>query len=252
MNILMQPQQQHHHQHHHHSSRILENSVWDGFFNDIMMDHASHAAVGAGIHHHQYGGVTAATGDSEFSSSSHCPSSPSSLPASPGSSGGDYSDAENNSLVGSPRKHHNSQLGRKCGGRQPVKRVQQRYAANMRERKRMKSINDAFEGLRTRIPLVRGDKKLSKVDTLRSAIDYIHELSQLLQTCGNGQFGQNSHERQKIIVRCQSTDMYDDYVPLYGHSLSWVNEDDPKYGPNNTLYAKTWTPEDPGRSETFD
>ncbi len=46
----------------------------------------------------------------------------------------------------------------------------QRHAANMRERKRMESINDAFLGLRRHIPSLPYEKKLSKVDTLRLTI----------------------------------------------------------------------------------
>ena len=56
----------------------------------------------------------------------------------------------------------------------------QRHAANLRERKRMQSINDAFEGLRTHIPVQPYEKRLSKVDTLRLAIDYIAFLNRLL------------------------------------------------------------------------
>ena len=56
----------------------------------------------------------------------------------------------------------------------------QRQAANLRERKRMQSINDAFEGLRTHIPVHPYEKRLSKVDTLRLAIDYIGFLNRLL------------------------------------------------------------------------
>lgn len=56
----------------------------------------------------------------------------------------------------------------------------QRHAANLRERKRMQSINDAFEGLRTHIPVHPYEKRLSKVDTLRLAIDYIAFLNRLL------------------------------------------------------------------------
>ena len=48
--------------------------------------------------------------------------------------------------------------------------VQQRFAANMRERKRMQSINEAFEGLRQHIPTLPYEKRLSKVDTLRLTI----------------------------------------------------------------------------------
>ena len=51
---------------------------------------------------------------------------------------------------------------------------QQRQAANHRERKRMQSINDAFEGLRVCIPTLPYEKRLSKVDTLRLAIGNIY------------------------------------------------------------------------------
>ena len=60
--------------------------------------------------------------------------------------------------------------------------VGQRHAANLRERKRMQSINDAFEGLRTHIPVHPYEKRLSKVDTLRLAIDYIAFLNRLLNS----------------------------------------------------------------------
>ncbi|ESP01786.1 hypothetical protein LOTGIDRAFT_70439, partial [Lottia gigantea] len=61
------------------------------------------------------------------------------------------------------------------------KRVYQRRAANLRERKRMKSINDAFENLRTCIPATENaDRRLSKVDTLRLAIRYISYLSNVI------------------------------------------------------------------------
>ncbi|KAM7538182.1 hypothetical protein Aperf_G00000072031 [Anoplocephala perfoliata] len=56
----------------------------------------------------------------------------------------------------------------------------QRLAANLRERRRMHSINDAFEGLRARIPTLPYEKRLSKVDTLRLAIGYIKFLHNLV------------------------------------------------------------------------
>ncbi|KAK4471618.1 hypothetical protein MN116_005029 [Schistosoma mekongi] len=57
----------------------------------------------------------------------------------------------------------------------------QRQAANMRERRRMQSINKAFEGLRSHIPTLPYEKRLSKVDTLRLAIGYIHFLQEIVQ-----------------------------------------------------------------------
>ena len=40
--------------------------------------------------------------------------------------------------------------------------------------------------------------------------------------------------------------------PLAGHSLSWTDEKKPKLGPNNTLVAKLWYPEDPTRGVAGD
>ena len=48
--------------------------------------------------------------------------------------------------------------------------VEVRHAANMRERRRMQNINDAFESLRQHIPTLPYEKRLSKVDTLKLTI----------------------------------------------------------------------------------
>ncbi|EEC10686.1 N-twist protein, putative, partial [Ixodes scapularis] len=56
----------------------------------------------------------------------------------------------------------------------------QRRAANIRERKRMMSINTAFEELRCHVPTFPFEKRLSKIDTLRLAIAYIALLRELL------------------------------------------------------------------------
>ncbi|KAL5110808.1 Pancrea transcription factor 1 subunit alpha [Taenia crassiceps] len=61
-----------------------------------------------------------------------------------------------------------------------IRHSNQRQAANMRERRRMHSINHAFEGLRARIPTLPYEKRLSKVDTLRLAIGYIKFLQDLV------------------------------------------------------------------------
>ena len=93
---------------------------------------------------------------------------------------------------------------------------QLRQAANVRERRRMQSINDAFEGLRSHIPTLPYEKRLSKVDTLRLAIGYINFLSELVQadlplrggagggrgSCGGGRLGGDSpgSQAQKVII----------------------------------------------------
>ena len=85
--------------------------------------------------------------------------------------------------------------------------VQQRHAANMRERKRMLSINEAFEGLRAHIPTLPYEKRLSKVDTLRLAIGYISFLAELVASDagskGNAREGVSEKPR-KIIIHCHA------------------------------------------------
>ena len=56
-----------------------------------------------------------------------------------------------------------------------IHKVDVRHAANMRERRRMQSINDAFESLRQHIPTLPYEKRLSKVDTLKLTIGYEKE-----------------------------------------------------------------------------
>lgn len=50
----------------------------------------------------------------------------------------------------------------------------------------MQSINEAFEGLRTHIPTLPYEKRLSKVDTLKLAISYIQFLGEMLKKDKNG------------------------------------------------------------------
>ncbi|KAK3091038.1 hypothetical protein FSP39_016679 [Pinctada imbricata] len=60
----------------------------------------------------------------------------------------------------------------------------QRNAANARERARMRVLSKAFVKLKTTLPWVPADTKLSKLDTLRLASSYIAHLRQVL-TCGD-------------------------------------------------------------------
>ncbi|CAF0780847.1 unnamed protein product [Didymodactylos carnosus] len=56
----------------------------------------------------------------------------------------------------------------------------QRNAANARERARMRVLSKAFIKLKTHLPWVPQDTKLSKLDTLRLATSYILHLTQIL------------------------------------------------------------------------
>uniref|UniRef100_A0A671WUZ1 Achaete-scute family bHLH transcription factor 1a n=1 Tax=Sparus aurata TaxID=8175 RepID=A0A671WUZ1_SPAAU len=51
---------------------------------------------------------------------------------------------------------------------------------NERERNRVKLVNNGFATLREHVPNGAANKKMSKVETLRSAVEYIRALQQLL------------------------------------------------------------------------
>lgn len=89
--------------------------------------------------------------------------------------------------------------------------AQQRQAANLRERRRMQSINEAFEGLRSHIPTLPYEKRLSKVDTLKLAISYITFLSEMVKKDKNGnepglsiQRNYQKEQPKKIILKGKS------------------------------------------------
>lgn len=62
---------------------------------------------------------------------------------------------------------------------------QQRNAANARERARMRVLSKAFCRLKTTLPWVPPDTKLSKLDTLRLATSYIAHLRTMLKLTEN-------------------------------------------------------------------
>lgn len=63
----------------------------------------------------------------------------------------------------------------------PTVMKKRRIAANARERKRMNSLNVAFDKLREIVPTLGPDHKLSKFETLQMAQTYINALSDLLE-----------------------------------------------------------------------
>ncbi|XP_001842623.2 protein atonal [Culex quinquefasciatus] len=63
---------------------------------------------------------------------------------------------------------------------QPEVVKKRRLAANARERRRMNSLNDAFDRLRDVVPSLGSDRKLSKFETLQMAQTYIAALNELL------------------------------------------------------------------------
>lgn len=115
----------------------------------------------------------------------------------------------------------------------------QRQAANMRERRRMQSINDAFEGLRLQLPTLPYEKKISKVDTLKMAIGYINFLTDLLNkdTRYNGQSAANKEVKKFIYVFRN----FDYPNGVAGHSLSWQNRRELHPNTNKVFSSRLWT-----------
>lgn len=62
----------------------------------------------------------------------------------------------------------------------PLEPRLRRIRANNRERRRIQAINDAMEALRKAIPSTNNKRKLSKLELLRLAQDYIRDLSEML------------------------------------------------------------------------
>ncbi|XP_028393091.1 neurogenic differentiation factor 4-like [Dendronephthya gigantea] len=62
-----------------------------------------------------------------------------------------------------------------------------RMLVNARERERMKTLNKGFENLRNALPCYIADGHISKITTLRLAINYIRTLSAVLQDASNSE-----------------------------------------------------------------
>ncbi|KAJ6225292.1 hypothetical protein RDWZM_003837 [Blomia tropicalis] len=165
-----------------------------------------------------------------------------------------------NHEFGGSTRHRSKSTQNKRGNRESGThhhhQFHQRHAANLRERKRMQSINDAFEGLRQRIPTLPYEKRLSKVDTLRLAIGYISFLGELVRTGGTsiqlnggtfpGRYGTLPPPPKKYMLQSRQTGPDGEEQEM--HSISWESDENKLPGVvqhGNILIAKVWTPEDP-------
>ena len=101
-------------------------------------------------------------------------------PGSPSDSG--VSSMNDDPAVLSPEKKQKT--SRRCVRRRKGinarERNSRRLESNERERMRMHSLNDAFQGLREVIPHVRLGRKLSKIETLTLAKNYVKALTNVI------------------------------------------------------------------------
>lgn len=93
-------------------------------------------------------------------------------------SGDDASNSSGSSTTSSGGGRQRSKMRRKLGATEEDMQTQ-RVQANVRERQRTQSLNDAFAQLRKSIPTLPSDK-LSKIQTLRLASKYIDFLCQVI------------------------------------------------------------------------
>ena len=77
----------------------------------------------------------------------------------------------------------------------------QRRAANIRERRRMYSLNDAFDRLRSKVPTFSYEKRLSRIDTLKIAITYINFMDELLTSSSMQEPSPQVDYHQKLAYR---------------------------------------------------
>nr|SVF01464.1 48 related 3 [Gerris buenoi] len=98
------------------------------------------------------------------------------------------------------------------GGRKPRRRVAtiaQRRAANIRERRRMFNLNEAFDKLRRKVPTFAYEKRLSRIETLRLAITYIAFMNELL----SGTPSPPNHIRRSPPHPNYHQHHHNDYIP---------------------------------------
>ncbi|EDW83290.1 uncharacterized protein Dwil_GK22777 [Drosophila willistoni] len=106
--------------------------------------------------------------------------------------------------------------------------VDRRKAATMRERRRLRKVNEAFEILKRRTSS-NPNQRLPKVEILRNAIEYIESLEDLLQESTPTRDGDNLAPNLSGKV-CQS-DYLSSYAGAYlEDKLSYYNKHLEKYG----------------------
>lgn len=106
----------------------------------------------------------------------------------------------------------------------------QRRAANIRERRRMFNLNEAFDKLRRKVPTFAYEKRLSRIETLRLAITYIGFMTELLTGTPMNSIktrsadiygGMNGHHHPGAMPHHLHPSAFQrDFVSPYGHSLA--------------------------------
>lgn len=102
----------------------------------------------------------------------------------------------------------------------------QRSAANDRERTRMRVLSKAFVRLKTSLPWVPSDTKLSKLDTLKLATSYISYLSNILDEDDNNKsISLDVNQPIKLIENIKSSSMekFKKFTPVVSNHYPYQN-----------------------------
>ena len=96
-------------------------------------------------------------------------------------------------------------------------RTKKRLESNERERMRMHQLNDAFQGLREICPHVKNGRKLSKIETLTLARNYILSLTEMIMHLESGkndkisnlgEITKSTGLTQQVYDDCNSSDSH--------------------------------------------
>lgn len=93
--------------------------------------------------------------------------------------------------------------------------VDRRKAATLRERRRLRKVNEAFEVLKRRT-CSNPNQRLPKVEILRNAIEYIESLEDLLQGTPSDNFSSNTNQ---ALMRNSQNDCASDNIHHLAESL---------------------------------
>ncbi|XP_022191412.2 twist-related protein-like [Nilaparvata lugens] len=127
--------------------------------------------------------------------------------------------SRSSSLNKSPLSESNCGKSRRRLSSHSVEELQtQRVMANVRERQRTQSLNEAFASLRKIIPTLPSDK-LSKIQTLKLAARYITFLYQVLH-CAPSEQSNSSSTAALLPIKNESCDDSNDFEMSPGNSRS--------------------------------
>ncbi|KAK5880962.1 hypothetical protein CesoFtcFv8_021816 [Champsocephalus esox] len=102
---------------------------------------------------------------------------------------------------------------RRTHGSNTKERSKRRLESNERERTRMHKLNNAFQALREAIPHVNTEKKLSKIETLTLAKNYIKALTTIvvdMSGAGLPEGGVSSEANAAKLLQCYQKHLEDE------------------------------------------